>query len=85
VSRLLSTYSRTSASRGAWHSLEFHSVIGGLSSRVETWLDGVLVAQLTKMESLGTVAIGRIQIGENISGRVYGVAFDDVSFATTHD
>jgi calcineurin-like phosphoesterase family protein len=73
-----STYSSAPVSRGVWHSLEVRVVINGTSSRSETWLDGQPVPALTKMESLGTTPIGRFQLGENISGRTYDVAFDDV-------
>jgi Fibronectin type III domain len=75
----LSTYSGTAVSWGAWHSLTVHVVIAGAASQVETWLDDQPVADLTKTESLGTTPVGRLQVGENISGRAYDVAFDDVA------
>jgi hypothetical protein len=73
-----STYSSAPVSRGVWHSLEVRVVINGTSSRTETLLDGQPVPALTKTESLGTTPIGRFRLGENISGRTYDVAFDDV-------
>ena len=79
----LSTYSKTPISRAAWHRLTVHVVIDGATSRTETWLDGQAVPDLTKTESLGTTPIGRIQIGENITGRAYDVLFDDVSVSQT--
>jgi chitodextrinase len=75
----LSTYSKTPVSSGAWHSLEVRTSIDDTNSQVQTFLDGQPVADLTKTESLGTTPIGRIQLGENITGRTYDVAFDDVS------
>ena len=77
----LSTYSKTPVSNGAWHSLEVRVLVNDASSQVQTWLDGQPIADLTKIESLGTTPIGRIQLGENITGRTYDVAFDDVSAA----
>jgi hypothetical protein len=74
-----SSYSTAPVARGVWHSLEVRVVINGTSSRTETWLDGQPVPALTKTESLGTTPIGRFQLGENISGRTYDVAFDDVA------
>jgi hypothetical protein len=53
-------------------------VVNGTASRTETVLDGEPVPTLTKTESLGTTPIGRFQLGENISGRISDVAFDDV-------
>jgi hypothetical protein len=77
----ISTYSRTAISPGVWHKLELHTVINGAASQTETWLDDQPVPDLTKTESLGTTPIGRIQLGENIAGRSYDVAFDDVNVA----
>jgi hypothetical protein len=75
----LSTYSRTAVSPGVWHKLKLHVVINGAASQTETWLDDQPVPDLSKSESLGTALLGRIQLGENIAGRSYDVAFDDVS------
>ena len=75
----LSTYSKMPLSSGVWHSLELRVSINDANSQVQTWLDGQPLADLTKAESLGTTPIGRIQLGENITGRTYDVAFDDVS------
>jgi hypothetical protein len=75
----VSTYSKTTVTAGAWHSVEVHVVINDTTSQTETWLDGQSVPDLSKTESLGTTPIGRIQLGENITGRTYDVAFDDVT------
>jgi chitodextrinase len=83
----VSTTSNTSVSTGAWHSLQLHVVINGAAGQTETWLDDVRIGALSKTESLGTTAIGRVQLGENSSGRSYDVAFDtalvDTSFILT--
>ena len=75
----VSTYSKTTVTAGAWHSVEVHVVINDTTSQTETWLDGQSVPDLSKTESLGTTPIGRIQLGENITGRTYDVAFDDLT------
>jgi Fibronectin type III domain/Concanavalin A-like lectin/glucanases superfamily/Calcineurin-like phosphoesterase len=74
----LSTYSHTAITTGAWHSLEVRVLVNNSNSQVQTYLDGQAVADLTKTESLGTAPVGQVQLGENIAGRTYDVAFDDV-------
>ena len=74
----VSTTSTTTVTTGAWHSLQVHVVINGTASQTETWLDDVRIGALSKTESLGTSPVGRIQLGENSSGRTYDVAFDTV-------
>ena len=73
--------SATSVGSG-WHALEFHVVINGASSTTEVWLDGIKVNDLSITTNLGTTAIGRLQIGEVMTGRTYNVIFDDVIFDT---
>jgi len=63
-----------------WHALEFHVVVNGASSTTEVWLDGIKVNDLSIITNLGTGSIGRVQIGEVMSGRTYNVLFDDVIF-----
>ena len=75
----LSTYSKTPVTPGVWHKLEVHAVINGSNSQTATWLDDQPVADLSKTESLGTTPIGRIQLGENITGRTYDLALDDIA------
>jgi chitodextrinase len=75
----LSTYSRTAVSPAAWHKLEVRTTVNGDASQTQTWLDDQPVPDLSKTESLGTTPIGRIQLGENIAGRSYDLALDDVA------
>jgi hypothetical protein len=75
----LSTYSRTPVAPNSWHQLEVRVTINDASSQVQTWLDGQPLADLTRTESLGTTPIGRLQLGENIAGRSYELALDDVA------
>jgi len=79
----VSTTSQAVVGQGAWHSVKMHVVVGGPSaSLTEVWLDGVKVNALTTTNSLGTTPVGRVQLGENSTGRTYDVAFDDVVVAT---
>ena len=43
------------------------------------WFDGLRVAALSRTENFGTAPIGSIQLGENATGRVYDIFFDDVA------
>ncbi|HET6771590.1 MAG TPA: DNRLRE domain-containing protein [Actinomycetota bacterium] len=74
----VSTNSTTPVSLGTWHEVQVRVRINGTSGESETWFDGVRIASLSKIENFGTTPIGRLQIGENSSGKVYDVAFDDV-------
>ena len=75
--------STTNVTSTVWHDLQAHVTINGASSQVEVWLDGVPVADLSKLESLGTLPIGRLQLGDNSTGRTYDVALDNVIASTT--
>jgi hypothetical protein len=77
-----STSSATLVSLGVWHEAQLRVRINGISSESEVWLDGVRVNDLSLTQSLGTTPIGRVQVGENTSGRTYDVAFDDVALGT---
>jgi hypothetical protein len=72
------TTSTTNATSGVWHDLEMRVTIAGAASQTEVWLDDVRIDALSKTESLGTTPIGRIQLGDNSTGRSYDVAFDNV-------
>ncbi len=74
----VTTGSSVAIARGSWRSVELHVAIAGTTSRVDVWLDGTRVAALSHQVSLGTAPVGRIEIGESGTGRIYSVAFDDV-------
>jgi len=76
------TITSTTSVGSGWHALEFHVVVNGASSTTEVWLDGIKVNDLSIITNLGTGSIGRVQIGEVMSGRTYNVLFDDVIFDT---
>jgi hypothetical protein len=79
----VSTNTTTAVAPGVWHELQIRVRIEGASGQTETWLDGVRVAALSKAESLGTSAVGRLQLGDTSSGRTYDVAFDEITAGTT--
>ena len=64
---------------GAWHTLEAHVLIAGVSSRSQIWYDGRYVSALAKTYDLGVSAIGRIQLGDSATGRSYDIAYDDIA------
>jgi hypothetical protein len=76
------TITSTTSVGSGWHAVEFHVVINGASSTTEVWLDGIKVNDLSITTNLGTNLIGRLQIGEVMTGRTYNVIFDDVIFDT---
>jgi len=66
---------------GRWVTIGLHAVVGATAGgAVDVTLDGVPVAALTSQTAdLGTAPVGRIQVGENVAGRVVDAAFDSVS------
>jgi chitodextrinase len=80
VSPGVATTSATAAvSQNIWHTAQLHVTINDTSSLVEVWLDGVPVADLSQVDSLGTIPIARIGLGDNsTSGKTYDIALDDV-------
>jgi chitodextrinase len=69
----------------AWHELEVHVLINGASSLIEVWLDGTKISALSKTDSLGTSAVGRVYIGDPASGRTFDYAFDNQVVSTAGD
>jgi parallel beta-helix repeat protein len=74
----VSVTSSTALTTGVWHEVQIRVKVHDGSGETETWLDGVRIGPLSKTENFGTAPIGRIQLGENSTGRTYDVAFDDV-------
>jgi glucose/arabinose dehydrogenase/PKD repeat protein len=72
------TASATVATSGIWHELLVHAAIDS-GGKTEVWLDGTPVSDLTTAQSLGSNPIGRVQIGNNQTGRTYDVALDDAA------
>jgi len=59
-----------------WHLLELTLTIG-TSGASSVSVDGATVASLSKTGNWGTTPVGRFQIGEVQTGRIYDVVFDD--------
>lgn len=77
-----SKWTSSTAVPAGWHTVEIHAVVGG-TGQTETWLDGVMVAELSRAESLGAVLLDKLQLGDNSTGKIYDVAFDDVAANTS--
>jgi hypothetical protein len=75
----MTTTSSTDVAAGVWHDVQTRVRINGANSQTEVWLDGARVGTLSKTESLGTTPIGRIQLGDNSTGRIYDAALDNVA------
>jgi hypothetical protein len=75
----VSTNSATTLTQGVWHTLQLHALVNGASGHVDVWLDGTKLTALGKTEDLGTTPIGRVQLGEDLTGRAFDAAFDDVA------
>ncbi|MFL5758931.1 MAG: metallophosphoesterase [Thermomicrobiales bacterium] len=70
-------------STGVWHEVQLHGVVDGATGQIEVWYDGQPVSILTKGDNLGTALTGRVQLGDNNSGRNFAIAFDDVCVDTS--
>jgi hypothetical protein len=66
---------------GAWHEVRFRVVIAGASGRIEVWFDGAPVGALSRTDSTGTVAVGRLQLGEP-NKRTFDATFDEVAVSS---
>jgi hypothetical protein len=75
---LVSTTSATTVSPGVWHKLVVRLRINGAAGSTETYLDGVQIPELTRVENLGTAAVGKVQIGDAASAKAFDIRFDDV-------
>jgi glucose/arabinose dehydrogenase len=73
----ITTSSATVATSGTWHELLLRLRVGS-AGQTDVWLDGVPISDLKTSQSLGSVPIGRIQVGNNQTGRSYDMALDDV-------
>ena len=70
------------ASAGAWHLLQVH--MSEPTQQVETWLDGVAVAKLTKPLALGSAAITKLEVGDSALKHTFDILFDTVGLDTTY-
>ena len=60
--------------------MTLHAVVNGTGSSLGVSLDGTPVPGLTLTgQDLGTSPIGIFQLGDDIPGRTYSIALDDVT------
>jgi fibronectin type 3 domain-containing protein len=71
-----STTSTLGVAPNVWHEVQMHVLINGSSSQVDLWLDGV--SAVSQTDSLGTSAVGRLELGDPSLNRSFDVAFDNV-------
>ena len=62
---------------GSWHVVEVHGRTGS-DGVAEVWLDGVRLSALSGPRSLGAAAFGRVQLGDNQTGRSFDIVSDRV-------
>ena len=77
--------STTPISNGSWYDVRVHVVVNGASSTIEVFLNGTKITALSSSTArLGTTPIGRVVMGENITGHAYDLAYDDVVVTSTN-
>jgi hypothetical protein len=74
--------STTTVTSGVMHELELSVTLAGKSSTTHVWLDGTLIAALSRTVTLPAAPIGQLQLGQVMSGGTYDVVFDDAAFDT---
>ncbi len=80
----VTTASTTTMPVGGWHLVTLHALVNGTSSRLDVSLDGTGVPDLTLAgQDLGTSPIAMLQLGDNVTGRTYDIALDDVTVSQT--
>jgi hypothetical protein len=79
----VSVTSATAATLSTWHELQARVFVNGGASEVEVWLDGTRIDDLARTESLGTTPIGRIVLGNDLTGKTFDIAFDQAAVGTS--
>ena len=75
----VTTASTKVVTNGSWHHLEARVTVAGANGHVQISLDGVPVAGLDRVESMGTSPVGRVEVGNRPTGKTYDLAIDDVT------
>jgi acid phosphatase type 7 len=75
----LATNSSIKPSLGVWHTVTLRAVMAGASSRLELSLNGAPVTGLQFTVDLGINPVGRVQVGESVSGRTADLVYDSVN------
>ena len=74
----VTTTSTTTINNGTWYTARLRLVVDGASSRIDVSLNGSPVAALSKSDSFGTTQIGRIDLGDDATGKTYDALYDQV-------
>ena len=76
----VATNSTTLMTTGTWHTITLHAIIAGTTSTIDVTYDGTALTTLgSTTANLGTAPIGRIQIGENVTGRTADLSYDTIT------
>jgi hypothetical protein len=75
----VATQSLTAVTAGWWHTVKVRVLVDGAASRIDVWFDGAQVDALSGSQSLGTSPVGRVQLGDDATGKSYDVRFDEVA------
>lgn len=77
----LSTHTKTVVTKGVWHQLVLHVRIGSSTTTaddlIELTYDGVVI--LSQAANVGAAPVGRLQLGENQTGRNFTIYFDAIA------
>jgi endoglucanase len=76
--RATNLWSPARVGKDVWHQIQLRARVG-TPGLLEVWYDGQRISQLSMSQNLGTASIGRLLIGDNVSGRTYRSLVDDVS------
>jgi fibronectin type 3 domain-containing protein len=74
-----STTSGKVVTAGVWHTVQLHLRVGDPAGLAEVWYDGVRIDSLTRTDTFGTAPIGRLEIGDTSTTRVFDFAYDEVT------
>jgi fibronectin type 3 domain-containing protein len=67
---------RKTVATNTWHELQLYIGVNGGAKHVEVWLNGDEV--ITQTDPSGVSSIGRLELGDPLSGRMFDVAFDNI-------
>jgi YD repeat-containing protein len=72
----LTSTSSLAVTSGVWHEIQLHVIVSDTGPQVDVWLDGQPAG--TRTDSLGSLPIGRLELGDPALGRAFDVGFDNV-------
>jgi hypothetical protein len=80
----VTTTSQTPLSATTWHELELQIRVNGAAGSSGVWFDGAPVPGLSLAANFGSTDLGRVEIGESASSRIYSMLFDDVACSVSY-